>query len=94
MTLAIVMNVHPYCVCVRIKDIDYGEHFVKKSNKGSKKGNYYELWNFNNIYKNLEDIFPKVSDKYFDKTVKDLNIATDKEHIALHENLKELFDKE
>ena len=89
MTLAIVMNVAPYCLCVRMKDIDYGEHFIKKSNKGSTKGHKYDLWNFNDIYKDLKEIFPKVSDKYFDKTVKDLNIATDEESFVIDKELEE-----
>ena len=66
-TIVIVMEVKPYCVCVRVRDIDWSRHLVGK--RETRKGVYDEIWNFSGRYHILNDIFPRISDKYFMKAL-------------------------
>lgn len=69
MTLIIVMNVEPYCLCVRMKDVDWCYHFKEKK-EGNRKGHLDEVWNFSSIYKTIDQIFPKVTKEHFEKALK------------------------
>lgn len=66
-TIVIVMEVKPYCVCVRVRDIDWSRHLVGK--RETSKGVYDEIWNFSGRYHIINDIFPRISDKYFMKAL-------------------------
>lgn len=77
MTLVITMNVYPYCLCIRMKDVVFYHHFVEKK-EGNKKGRWDEIWNFSKIYKELDEIFPKVTKEHFEKTLEIVPIGKDK----------------
>jgi hypothetical protein len=74
MTLIIVMNVVPYCLCIQVKDIDWCYHFIEKK-EGNRKGYLDEIWNFSKIYRELDDVFPKVNQKHIDKALKIIPLA-------------------
>lgn len=77
MTLVITMNVEPYCLCIRMKDVDWCFNFVEKR-EGQNVGHSDELWNFNRIYKSLDEIFPKVTKEHFEKALELVPIGKDK----------------
>jgi len=73
MTLIIIMTVEPYITCIRVKDIDWVKHYIKKEFIGS-KNTAVEIWTltFPGIYKKVSEIFPKVNDEILAKTIKDI----------------------
>ncbi|PNX48187.1 MAG: hypothetical protein BV456_10065 [Thermoplasmata archaeon M8B2D] len=67
-TLVIVMDVKPYCLCVRVSNIDWNIHFREKIE--TSKGIYDEIWNFSGIYKFISKMFPRVTDEIFSKALR------------------------
>ncbi|MBU0496836.1 MAG: hypothetical protein KKG04_02645 [Candidatus Thermoplasmatota archaeon] len=68
LTLVITINVEPYCLCIRMKDVDWSYHFREK--KETTNGKLDEVWNFSGIYKSIKDVFPRVKDEHFTKACK------------------------
>jgi len=66
-TLIIVMEVKPYCLCISVRDIDWNFHFKEK--KEISKGILDEVWNFSGIYRIINEVFPRITDKYFMKAL-------------------------
>lgn len=65
LTLVFAMNVDPFCVCVKMNKIDWNIHFREKREISS--GRYDEIWNFSKLYQYINEVFPKVTDKSFEK---------------------------
>ena len=76
MTIIIVMNIEPYCLCIRMRDVDWCKHFIEKK-EGNRKGYTDEIWNFRGIYKRIGEIFPKVTDEHLQKARSIIPINTD-----------------
>ena len=74
MTLIIVLNVEPYCFCIRMSDIDWCNHFKGKRDGGHDTGYLDELWNFYGSYKDIKDVFPKINVEHFKKTLDILSL--------------------
>jgi hypothetical protein len=72
LTLIIVMNVKPFCLCIKMKDVDWNIHYRGKI-KGQKKTDD-EIWNFSGIYKLINDVFPRVKSEHFKKALEIVNI--------------------
>lgn len=66
-TIIIVMDVKPFCVCIRVRDIDWAKHLIGK--RETSKGVYDEVWNFSGKYHIFNDLFPRITDKYFMKAL-------------------------
>ena len=66
-TIVIVMEVKPYCLCVRVSDIDWNNNFKEKLEM--KNGSIAEVWNFTGKYKLFNDIFPLITNKHFMKAL-------------------------
>lgn len=66
-TLVIVMDVKPYCLCVRVSEIDWNLHFRKKVETG--KGLHDEVWNFSGIYRFINKVFTRITDENFSKAL-------------------------
>jgi len=66
-TIVIVMEVKPYCLCVRVSDIDWNNNFKEKMEM--KNGSITEVWNFSGKYKLFNDIFPLITNKHFMKAL-------------------------
>lgn len=71
-TILIVMEVKPYCLCIRVRDIDWAGHLAGKLE--TRKGVFDEIWNFSGIYKLINEVFPRISDKNFFKALHLTNI--------------------
>jgi len=71
-TLILVLNVSPYCLCVDVNKINWNIHFKEKFK--NHKGNLDELWNFSGIYEIINKKFPKVTQENFKKTLSILGI--------------------
>jgi hypothetical protein len=68
MTLVLVMNVEPFCLAIRMKNVDWNNHFVGK--KETENGKKDEIWNFNTGLRPLWEIFPRVTKETFEQTRK------------------------
>lgn len=65
LTLVFVLNVTPFCICVRMNEIDWNVHF--KGVQENHSGKLVEIWNFTGLYRLINEIFPKVTEKSFTK---------------------------
>jgi hypothetical protein len=74
-TLVVVTDVRPYCVCIKVSDIDWNYHFREKIE--TSKGHLDEVWNFSGIYKLMNEAFPKITDKNFMKALYLSNLKID-----------------
>ena len=75
-TIIIVMNVEPFCLCIRMRDIDWCKHLIEKK-EGNRKGYTDEIWNFRGIYRRIDEIFSKVKDYHLQKALDIFNLDTD-----------------
>ena len=65
MTMIIVMNVKPYCLCIKMNEVNWNVHFRTKVEL--EKGKIAERWNFSGLYKLINDAFPNVTSEHFKK---------------------------
>ena len=67
MTMILTMSVEPYCLCIRLCDVDWNKHYMGK--KEIKTGYPDDVWKFKGIYHLLKDVFPKINDTIFEENV-------------------------
>jgi len=91
-TLIIVMEVKPYCLCVRVRDIDWNYHFKEK--KETSKGIHDEVWNFSGIYRIINEVFPRITDKYFMKALYLSKLKPENKSDKIKETKKKITKKE
>lgn len=65
LTLVLALNVKPFCICVKMNEIDWNIHFKQKVETGG--GKMDEVWNFSGLYRLINDVFPKVTQDSFSK---------------------------
>ena len=63
LTLIIALNVKPFCICVKMDEIDWNIHF--KQRVEGEKGRMDEIWNFSGLYKLINEVFPRVTQESF-----------------------------
>jgi|SRR3989338_693902 len=65
-----VTNDHPYCQGIKLEDVSIGKHLTTiKSGIDGK----YGVWNMSLIYKDIKDLFQKVTEKHFDAALEEFN---------------------